>query len=57
MFILALVVGLLLVAGSICYAWKKGVNDTALFLMGIGAIFILSLVFLSIGNIFSKLVL
>ena len=51
MFILALILGLLLVAGSIYYAWKMGVNDTALFLIGIGAIFILSLVFLSIGNV------
>ena len=54
-FILALILGLLLVVGAICYAWKKGVNDTALFLMGIGAIFILSLVFLSIGNVFQML--
>ena len=57
MFILALVVGLLLVGGTICYAWKVGVNDTALFLIGIGAIFILSLVFLSIGNVFQRLLL
>ena len=52
MFVLFLIIiSLLLVAGPIYYAWKKGVNDTALFLMGIGAIFILSLVFLSIGNV------
>ena len=58
MFVLFLIIiSLLLVGGSICYAWKKGVNDTALFLMGIGAIFILSLIFLSIGNVFSKLTL
>lgn len=58
MFVLFLIIiSLLLVGGSICYAWKMGVNDTALFLMGIGAIFILSLVFLSIGNVFSKLML
>ena len=57
MFVLFLIIGLLLVGGSICYAWKMGVNDTALFLMGIGAIFILSLVFLSFGNVFSKLIL
>ena len=56
-FILALILGLGLAIGSICYAWKMGVNDTALFLMGIGAIFILSLVFLSIGNVFSKFTL
>ena len=57
MFVLFLIIGLSLAIGSICYAWKMGVNDTALFLMGIGAIFILSLVFLSIGNVFSKLML
>ena len=51
MFVLLLVISLFLVGGAICYAWKMGVNDTALFLMGIGAIFILSLVFLSIGNV------
>ena len=51
MFVLVLIISLLLLAGPICYAWKMGVNDTALFLMGIGAIFILSLVFLSIGNV------
>ena len=54
MLVLFLIIGLFLVGGSICYAWKKGVNDTTLFLLGIGAIFILSLVFLSIGNVFSK---
>ena len=58
MFILFLIIiSLFLVGGPICYAWKRGVNDTALFLMGIGAIFILSLVFLSIGNVFQKLIL
>ena len=56
-FILALILGLLLVAGSICYAWKMGVNDTALFLMCIGTTFILFLIFLSIGNVFQKLML
>ena len=58
MFVLFLIIiSLLLLSGPICYAWKMGVNDTALFLMGIGAIFILSLVFLSFGNVFSKLIL
>ena len=51
MFVLFLIIGLLLVAGSICYAWKMGVNDTALFLMCIGAVYTLSLIFLGIGNI------
>ena len=58
MFVLFLIIiSLLLVGGSICYAWKMGANDTTLFLMGICAIFILSLIFLSIGNVFSKLIL
>ena len=57
MFVLLLVISLLLVGGPIYYAWKMGVNDTALFLFCMGAIFILSLVFLSIGNVFSKLML
>ena len=57
MFVLVLIISLLLLGGPICYAWKKGVNDTVLFLMCIGAVYTLSLVFLSIGNVFSKLVL
>ena len=54
MFVLFLIIGLLLVAGSICYAWKKGVKDTVLFLMCIGATFALYLIFLSIGNVWLK---
>ena len=54
MFVLFLIISLLLVAGPICYAWKKGVNDTVLFLMCIGTIFTLSLILLSIGNIYLK---
>ena len=57
MFVLFLVIGLLLVGGTICYAWKKGVNNTALFLICIGAVSILYLIFLSIGNVFSKFTL
>ena len=51
MLVLFLIISLLLVAGPICYAWKKGVNDTALFLLCIGAVSTLSLILLSIGNI------
>ena len=54
MFVLFLLISLLLVAGPICYAWKKGVNDTALFLMCIGTVFALSLILLSTGNVWLK---
>ena len=54
MFVLLLIISLLLVGGPIYYAWKKGVNDTALFLMGIGTIFILYLILLSTGNVWLK---
>ena len=57
MFVLVLIISLLLLGGPICYAWKKGVNDTVLFLMCIGAVSTLSLILLSIGNVFSKLML
>ena len=49
-----LIISLLLVAGPICYAWKKGVKDTVLFLMCIGAVSALYLILLSTGNVWLK---
>ena len=54
MFVLVLIISLLLLGGPICYIWKKGANDTVLFLMCIGAVSTLSLILLSIGNVFLK---
>ena len=55
MFVLVLIISLLLLGGPICYAWKKGVSDTVLFLMCVGAVSTLSLILLSIGNVFQML--
>ena len=54
MFVLFSLISLLLLSGPIYYAWKKGVNDTALFLMCIGAVSALYLILLSTSNVFLK---
>ena len=49
-----LIISLLLVGGSIYYAWKKGVKDIILFLMCIGAVSALYLILLSNGIVWLK---
>ena len=49
-----LIISLLLMGGPICYAWKKGVNDTVLFLMCIGAVSALYLILLITGKVWLK---
>ena len=51
---LIIIISLLLLSSPIYYACKKGVNDTVLFLMCMGAVSTLYLIILSTSNVFLK---